>query len=172
MSVLLPRFGLFVASQIPNSMWKWRDLAILIVLHTLFVFQLAAITELELLEVEFIWVNYENYLLLYMIWGDCFVILSQAPEKINFCWSFLDSGFDWIDLEISLEVFSRDMLYNYVLRFLIFDCIFSESQFSLHFLVFGRDVSCMVTWNLARPIENSIFWKNREENRKSENVVV
>ena len=52
MSVFSPRFGWFAASQIPNRPQKWRDLAILIILDTLFVIQLAAITELERLKDE------------------------------------------------------------------------------------------------------------------------
>ena len=50
MGIFSPRFGWFAASQIPNRSQKWRDLAILIILDTLFVMQLVAITELERLK--------------------------------------------------------------------------------------------------------------------------
>ena len=52
MGVFSPRFGWLAASQIPNRPQKWRDLAILIILGTVFVIQLAAITELERLKDE------------------------------------------------------------------------------------------------------------------------
>ena len=156
---------------VPNRPQKWRDLAILIILDTLFVIQLAAIAELEIVKV---WSPQGN-----PSKSSCFewfligfaAIFVQQENKNNFYW--IDYA-HWISSEMTSNRFlqSKQPISRCVaFLFFWFSVLYSQNlDFtvlrSCTFFVFCHIVK---EWHDLKT-EKSKFWEYKTENQKNKNA--
>ena len=170
MAVFSPRFGWFAVTQIPNRLHKCTELAILIVLDTLFVFQLAAITELELVKVGSSPGNpTKSSCCEWFLIGFTAIFVRQKNKNDFFRFDYAH----WIRSEMTSNRFlqSRKCISRCVaFLFFWFSILYSHN---LDFTAFT--CRCFTAWpNTALCThaiqQNHIFWEYKFENQKNKNA--